>query len=142
MASITQNKKDGKVISYKFKACIGRDEFGKQIFRCTTWKVPDGLAVARVEKSAQKAAAEWEQQAKEEYKRDVENPERIKVREIEKREQSFPLLFVKYGFPSVSVTASISLQPSISTATYPMSLQIISAARQCNPSAEQISKSI
>ena len=77
MASITQNKKDGKVISYKFKACIGRDEFGKQIFRCTTWKVPDGLAAARVEKAAQKAATEWEQQAKEEYRRDVENPESL-----------------------------------------------------------------
>ena len=64
MASITQNKKDGKVISYKFKACIGRDEFGKQIFRCTTWKAPDGLSAARIEKAAQKAAAEWEQQAK------------------------------------------------------------------------------
>jgi hypothetical protein len=55
MASITQNKKDGKVISYKFKACIGRDEFGKQIFRCTTWKAPDGLSAARIEKAAQKA---------------------------------------------------------------------------------------
>ena len=39
MASITQNKKDGKVISYKFKACIGRDEFGKQIFRCNPCKL-------------------------------------------------------------------------------------------------------
>ena len=69
MASITQNKKDGKVISYKFKACIGRDEFGKQIFRCTTWKAPDGLSAARIEKVAQKAAAEWEKQAKEEFKK-------------------------------------------------------------------------
>ena len=99
MASITQNKKDGKVISYKFKACIGRDEFGKQIFRCTTWKVPDGLAAARVEKAAQKAAAEWEQQAKEEYKRDVENPERVKERKIEKSRTEFSAFIRQVWFP-------------------------------------------
>ena len=99
MASISLNKKDGKVISYKFKACIGRDEFGKQIFRCTTWKAPDGLTAARVEKAAQKAAAEWEQQAKEEYKRDVENPERIKEREIEKARTEFSAFIRQVWFP-------------------------------------------
>ena len=71
MASITQNKKDGKVISYKFRACVGRDEFGKQIFRCSTWKIPDGLIPSRLEKAAQKAAAEWERQVKEEYENDA-----------------------------------------------------------------------
>ena len=60
MASITQNKKDGKIISYKFKVCVGRDEFGKQIWRCTTWKAPDGMIPSRAEKAPQKAAAEWE----------------------------------------------------------------------------------
>ena len=64
MASITQNKKNGKVISYKFTACVGRDEFGKPIFRCTTWKAPEGLIPSRAEKAAQKAAAEWEQKAR------------------------------------------------------------------------------
>ena len=29
MVSITQNKKDGKVICYKFKACVGLNELGK-----------------------------------------------------------------------------------------------------------------
>lgn len=58
MASIIQNKKDGKVISYKFQACVGRDEFGKQIWRCTTWKAPDGLIPSRAEKAAQKAATD------------------------------------------------------------------------------------
>ena len=43
MASIIQNKKDGKIVSYKFKTCGGRDEFGKQVFRCYTWKIPDGM---------------------------------------------------------------------------------------------------
>ena len=43
MASITQNKKDGKIVSYKFRACVGRDEFGKHIFYCSTWKAPEGM---------------------------------------------------------------------------------------------------
>ena len=71
MASITQNKKDGKIVSYKFRACVGRDEFGKQIFRCSTWKAPDGMTPSRAEKAAQKAAADWERQVKDEYKKDV-----------------------------------------------------------------------
>ena len=35
MANITPNLKDGKVISYKFRCYLGREENGKQIFRCT-----------------------------------------------------------------------------------------------------------
>lgn len=59
MASSIQNKKDGKVVSYKFKACVGRDELGKQVWKCTTWKIPDGMIPSRAEKAAQKAAAVW-----------------------------------------------------------------------------------
>lgn len=99
MASITQNKKDGKVISYKFKACVGRDEFGKQIWRCTTWKAPDGMIPSRAEKAAQKAAAEWEQKAKEEYKKDVQNPERIREREIERTRTEFSYFVREIWYP-------------------------------------------
>ena len=66
MAAIIQNKKDGKVVSYKFKACVGRDELGKQVFKCSTWKVPDGMTPSKAEKAAQRAAATWEHQVKEE----------------------------------------------------------------------------
>ena len=89
MASITQNKKDGKVVSYKFKVCVGRDELGKQIFKCTTWKVPDGLIPSRMEKAAQKAATEWEQKVKDEYQKDLQNPERIKERESARKHTEF-----------------------------------------------------
>ncbi len=99
MASITQNKKDGKVVSYKFKACVGRDEFGKQIFRCTTWKAPEGIMPIRAEKAAQKAATEWEQQAKEEYKKDLQIPERIKEREIAKARTDFATFIREVWFP-------------------------------------------
>jgi hypothetical protein len=37
MATIYPNKKDGKIISVKLKAYLGRDEQGKQIFRCKNW---------------------------------------------------------------------------------------------------------
>ena len=99
MASITQNKKDGKIISYKFKVCVGRDEFGKQIWRCTTWKAPDGMMPSRAEKAAQKAAAEWERQAKDEYQKDLQNPERIKERQAAKNRTEFSDFILNIWFP-------------------------------------------
>ena len=99
MASITQNKKDGKIVSYKFRACVGRDEFGKQIFRCSTWKAPDGMTPSRAEKVAQKAAADWERQVKDEYKKDVLDPQRIKDREIAKQRTEFSEFALQEWFP-------------------------------------------
>ena len=40
MASIKENRKKGKIISFKFRVFIGRDENGRQQFRTKTWK-PD-----------------------------------------------------------------------------------------------------
>ena len=56
MASIYPNRKNGKIISFKSKAYLGRDENGKQVFKCTTW-IPDktmseGKLTALVEKEA------------------------------------------------------------------------------------------
>lgn len=99
MASIIQNKKDGKVISYKFQTCVGRDEFGKQIWRCTTWKAPDALIPSRAEKAAQKAATDWEKQVKDEYKKDVLNPERIKEREMARKHTEFSEFALREWFP-------------------------------------------
>jgi len=99
MASIIQNKKDGKVISYKFQTYVGRDEFGKQIWRCTTWKAPDGMIPSRAEKAAQKAAAEWEQQARDEYQKDLQNPERIKERQAAKDRTEFSDFILNTWFP-------------------------------------------
>ena len=64
MASIIPNSKDGKIVSYKFKACVGRDDCGKQVVRCTTWKVPEGLIPSKTVKAAEKAAAAWEQKVR------------------------------------------------------------------------------
>ena len=64
MASITQNRKDGRIISYKFRACVARDDLSKQIFKCCTWKVPNGMTPSKAEKAAQKVAAQWERKVK------------------------------------------------------------------------------
>ena len=67
MASITQNKNDGKVVSCKFKACVGRDELGKQV--------------------------------KDEYIKDLQNPECIKEREIARKHTGFSKFALQDWFP-------------------------------------------
>ena len=47
MASIKLNKDgSGKIISYRFRACIGRDEQGKQIFVTKTEKADSSLDIS------------------------------------------------------------------------------------------------
>lgn len=99
MANITPNIKEDKIISYKFKCCLGREENGKQIFRCTTWKVPDGLTPSKAQRAAEKAAVEWEKDTREEYKKDLQNPERIKEREIAKSRTDFSDFALTTWFP-------------------------------------------
>ena len=43
MANIRENTKNGKVISYRFIACMERDVRGKQIRKYTTWTPPEGM---------------------------------------------------------------------------------------------------
>ena len=45
MASIKEKVNGGKVVSYKFRACLGRDKDGKQIFKCMTWFPPENLTL-------------------------------------------------------------------------------------------------
>ena len=99
MASIIPNSKDGKIVSYKFKSCVGRDDCGKQVFRCTTWKVPGGLAPSKAIKAAEKAAAAWEQEAKAEYEKDLQNAHRAREREIAKCKTDFVHFVRNVWFP-------------------------------------------
>ena len=82
MATVIENKKNGKTVSFKFRAYLGRNEIGKQINKYTTWFAPDGLTPAKALKAAEKAAEEWEQFVKEEYEKDLSDPLRVKEREI------------------------------------------------------------
>ena len=99
MASIIPKEKDGKIISYKFKACVGRDDCGKQVFRCTTWKVPAGLVPSKAAKAAEKAAAAWEQDARAEYEKDLQDAERARQREIAKCKTDFVHFVKNVWFP-------------------------------------------
>ena len=89
MATVIKNTKDGKAISYKFRAYLGKDELGKQIAAYTTWNIPDGFTPSKAEKAAKKAAADWEKEARFEYERDVKEPERAAIREIENQRTDF-----------------------------------------------------
>ncbi len=60
MATIYQNKKDGKIVSFKFKAFLGRDEQGKQQFKCTTWKPDKPISESKMIALAEKEATIWE----------------------------------------------------------------------------------
>ena len=71
MASITPKKKSGRIVSYKFKTCVGRDAQGKQIFRSKTWTPPDGMSVFKASRAAEKAALEWEDTVKAEYEKEL-----------------------------------------------------------------------
>ena len=64
MASIQEKVNGGKIVSYKFKACLGRDKNGKQIFKCITWFPPEGLTPAKIQKAVKLEADIWEREAK------------------------------------------------------------------------------
>ncbi len=67
MAAIRENKKNGKVVSYRFTTCLERDIHGKQVRRYSTWTPPEGLTPAKAKKAAQKAADAWEVETRVQY---------------------------------------------------------------------------
>ena len=64
MASITPYKnKDSVIVSYRFRACVGRDELGKQQFATKTVKLTDKeakLTPKKLEAEMQRQADNWE----------------------------------------------------------------------------------
>lgn len=64
MASISPYKnKDGAIVSYRFRACVGRDELGKQQFATKTVKLSDReakLTPKKLEAEMQRQADNWE----------------------------------------------------------------------------------
>ncbi len=99
MATIIPNARGGKIVSYKFRAFLGRDETGKQITRYSTWPVPEDMSPTKGRRAAEKAAELWEKQAQFEYAQDVQNPERVKAREIEKDRTPFSSFVLNDWFP-------------------------------------------
>ena len=72
MATIQENIKNGKIISFKFKAYAGRDENNKQVFRCMTWYPQPEMTATKSKKAAQTAADKFEQEVKEKFKQEQE----------------------------------------------------------------------
>ena len=66
MANIRENKKNGKIISFRFIVCLERDVRGKQIRKYTTWTPPEGMTAAKAKKAAERAADAWENEIREE----------------------------------------------------------------------------
>ena len=64
MASIRENRKDGKIVSYRFVVCLGRDQDGKQIRKIKTWTLPKGVGQKTARKEAEKQATLWEESLK------------------------------------------------------------------------------
>lgn len=69
MATIKENKKNGKTVSYRFTVCLERDIWGKQIREYTTWKPDEGLTPSKARKAAERAADAWEQEVRAEYQK-------------------------------------------------------------------------
>lgn len=99
MATIIERKKGEKVVAYKFRTYLGKDENGTQIARYTTWHIPEELSPAKARKAAEKAAAEWEKEMRFEYERDIKEPERAAAREIDNQRTDFVSFIDGQFFP-------------------------------------------
>lgn len=61
MASVAERRnKSGEIISYRVRACLGRDESYRQIWRTKTFPRPEGLTPAKERKEIQRQADAWE----------------------------------------------------------------------------------
>lgn len=99
MATIIENKKDGKLVSYKLRAYLGRNEFGKQIAEYTTWHIPEGMSVSRSKKAVKKYACEWEIQRKEQYKKCLADPQYRKEIEMQNKHTEFSEFVLQTWYP-------------------------------------------
>lgn len=69
MATIDVRKnKRGEIIGYRIRACVGRDDQYKQVWRTCTLPRPDGLTPARERKEIERQADDWEREQKAAYR--------------------------------------------------------------------------
>lgn len=98
MANIRENFKGGKIVSYRFTACLERDANNKQVRRYSTWTPPVGLTPAKMKKAAERAADAWEQKVRAEYQKEKELGEAYML-PPEKRRDSFKTFVNDVWFP-------------------------------------------
>ena len=70
MATIQEKRKDGKIVSYKFKCCLGRTPDNRQIQKTTTWKPPADCSPAKAKSVAARAATLWEAEVREQFEKE------------------------------------------------------------------------
>lgn len=101
MAHIRANTKNGKIVSYRFTVCLGRDCNGKQIRKYTTWPIPPDTSTAKAKKAAERAADIWEQELMNEYHKKLEAESAGKAYQIpaEKRHDDFVSFVNDVWFP-------------------------------------------
>lgn len=101
MAHIRANTKNGKIVSYRFTVCLGRDCNGKQIRKYTTWPIPPDTSTAKAKKAAERAADIWEQELISEYHKKLEAESAGKTYQIpaEKRHDDFVSFVNDVWFP-------------------------------------------
>lgn len=80
MATIEARKgKSGEITSYRLRACVGRNEQYKQVWRTCTIPRPEGLTPAKERKEVQRIADEWETTQKAEYERTHRKEDKSKI---------------------------------------------------------------
>ena len=101
MANIRENKRNGKVVSYRFTACLEREANGKQIRKYTTWTPSEGLTPSKAKKAAERAADAWEQAIRAEYQKEKEAISQGRVYSLppEKRHDDFVGFIENVWFP-------------------------------------------
>lgn len=62
MASITENRRKGKIVSFRFRVFVGRDKNGRQQFKTKVWKPDKNYTEKRLIKIAEAEAALWERE--------------------------------------------------------------------------------
>ena len=68
MATIdTRKDKSGTITGYRFRACIARDEQGRQVWRTCTIPRPEGLTPKKEQKEIERQADEWEREQVAQY---------------------------------------------------------------------------
>lgn len=79
MATIYTNRKDGKIVSFKFKVFLGKEASGKHIVKCKTWFPDREMTEKKLRALAEKEAILFEYEAAAQYE---EEQKRFKPSEI------------------------------------------------------------
>ena len=66
MANIRENKRNGKVVSYRFVSYVGKDSNGEYLRQYKTWKIPDGVPPSKAKRMAEREAEKWEKELRDE----------------------------------------------------------------------------